>query len=87
MKRFLKCLLIPAVVIAGMFVMGAGQAEAHRWRRPRVVVPHYHYGYYGPYWHPRVHVRAPAVRVDVAPWGRYWSYGGTVVAPGVRVDW
>jgi len=87
MRRFICCLLMPAVVIVGLIAIGADKAEARRWiRRPpaRVVVsprPYYHYP--SPYWRSRVNVYAPGVRVYVGPRG----YGGAVIAPGVRVGW
>ncbi len=87
MKRFICCLLLPAVVIVGLISIGAETAEARRWvRRPpaRVVVsPRPYYRYYSPYRRPGVNVYAPGVRVHVGPRG----YGGAVIAPGVRVGW
>jgi len=91
MKRLVKWLLLPAVVVAGMIVVGADRAEAHRWvRRPlaRVIVgPRYYYRQPPPYWHPRVHVYAPGVHVDVRAPRVIYGYGGAVVAPGVHVQW
>ena len=87
MKRFICCMLVPAVVIVGLIAIGADKAEARRWvRRPpaRVVVtprPYYRYSY--PYWRSGVDVYAPGVRVRVGPRG----YGGSVIAPGVHVGW
>ena len=92
MKRLVKCLLVPAVVIAGMIVVGTDRAEARRWVRrapARVVVgPRYYYPHYArPYARPGIHVYAPGVRVDIGPRTPYYGYGGSVVAPGVHVRW
>ena len=95
MKRFVKCLLLPAVVIAGMIVIGADTAEARRRGRrsaaPVVVVPHHYYHYPSPYRHPPTvrTVYTPSIRVNASPWGPFYTYGytSTVVAPGVYLGW
>lgn len=90
MKRLVKCLLMTAVVLAGMMVVGADRAEARRWVRrapARVIVPRYRYYYARPYARPGIHVYAPGVRVNVGPRGAFYGYRGSVVAPGVHVRW
>ncbi len=96
MRRFVCCLLLPAVVIVGVITIGADKAEARRWIRraparavvsapaPVIVSPRpYYYRHYDPYWRSRANVYAPGVRVHVGPRG----YGGTVITPRVRVAW
>ena len=91
MKCLAKLLLVPAVLIAGMIVLSADRADAHRWGRrlpARVVVgPRY----YRPHVHvpapPRVHVHAPGVRVNVDPWFPFHRPHGSVVAPGFHMHW
>ena len=92
MKVFVKCLLMPTVVITGMILVGADSAEARRRTRrpvaPVIVSPQYYYHYPRPYRRPSgVYVHAP--RVHVGPWGQFYRYGyrGTVVAPAVYVGW
>ncbi len=94
MKRFVKCLLMPAVVIAGMILVGADSAEARRRIRrpvaPVIVSPHYYYHYLRPYRRPPgFHVYAPGVHVDISPWGQFYGYGyrSTFVTPGIYMGW
>ncbi len=114
MKRPIKILLIPALLIAGLIVMVSDQAEAHRrFRRlpARVVTaPRHFHRVYAPVPRrvyvpappvvrvvappllrvpalPPVHVHAPGVHVDVAPWTPWHGPRGSVVAPGVHVQW
>ncbi len=102
MKRPIKMLLIPAVLIAGLITLASDKAEAHR--RFRLLPRRHHHRVYV---HPpavpmvrvpappmvrvpvlpRVHVHAPGVHVDVAPRAPWHWPGGSVVAPGVHVRW
>jgi hypothetical protein len=79
MRSSTRCLLAPALLLAGVAVMSASQAEARVWvRRPvgRVVVapaPVYvhPYRHAATYWYPGVSVAAPGVYVGVGPGAVY----------------
>jgi len=85
MKRLLKQISLPLLLLAGLTLIGPQTAEAAKWRRHarrtyghpasvRVYAPGV-----GVHVGPGVHVRAPGVRVHVGP-------GVDVLAPGVRVN-
>ena len=68
MKRLLKCLLAPAVLLVGLTLFGPDRAEAARWRTHvgAWYPPYAAYAYrYRPYYYPRYYWPSPAVRVHV----------------------
>lgn len=73
MKRVMKWLLAPAVLMVGMALFGAERAEAQRWRvyYPAYRVPYVSYAYpayyptYYPTYYPSYYVAARPVRVRV----------------------
>ena len=79
MKSLTRYLFVPALLLGGMAVISASQAEAGVWvRRPvgRVIVapaPVYAhpYRYAAPYRYPGVRVAAPGVYVGVGPGAVY----------------
>ena len=93
MRRFVCCLLLPAVVIVGLVTIGADKAEARRWVRrapARVVVV-------SPPARVIVSQPAPVIVSQPAPvivsprhyyyrsYNPYWRYGGNVYGPRARV--
>ncbi len=82
MKKLVKLLLVPILVVVGLALIAPQAAQAARWRR----AARYHGYGYGPYYRvappvvraPGVGVIAPGVRVGVGP-------GVHVLAPGVGV--
>ena len=81
MKRLVKRISLPLLLLAGLALIGPQTAEAAKWRRHarhHHVHPHYHVAPAVVY-APPVHVYAPAVGVYVGP-------AVHVRAPGVRVN-
>ena len=81
MKRLVKRISLPLLLLAGLTLMGTQSAEAHGWPRyvPR---PYVHQPYYAA----PVAVVAPPVRVYAPGVGVYVGPGVRVRAPGVRVN-
>jgi len=99
MRRFVCCLLLPAVAIVGLMAVGADKAEARRWVRrvparvivtPPVIVSRPAPVIVSP---PAGVVIGPPAPVIVHPrpyyyryYNPYWRPGVDVYAPGVRVQ-
>jgi hypothetical protein len=83
MRRLVKWLFVPILVLVGLVLIAPQNAQAARWRRyPRA------YGYaYRPYYVAPPVARGPGVRVVVPGGGVYVGVGPGVhvVAPGVGV--
>ncbi len=95
MKHLVKFVLIPALLVAGLTLIPAEQAEARWWvRRPVVraatvparVTVGPRVRVVAPYYRPRVYVGPPAVYGPRYYGGWGYRHGG-VVAPGVQVWW
>jgi len=81
MKRLVKRISLPLLLLAGLTLIGSQTAEAARWRRYalRPYVPQ-------PYYVAPAAVYAPPVRVYEPGVGVYVGPGVHVRAPGVRVS-
>jgi hypothetical protein len=81
MKRLVKRISLPLLLLAGMMLIGPQTAEAAKWRRyaKRAYV-------HQPYYVAPVAVYAPPVRVYAPPVRVYAPGVGVYVGPGVHVD-
>jgi hypothetical protein len=88
MKRLVKRISLPLLLLAGMMLIGPQTAEAAKWRRyaKRAYVHQPYYVAPVAVYAPPVRVYAPAVRVYAPAVGVYVGPGVHVRAPGVRVN-